>query len=132
MALYLWIALGSGIGGAARFGLSGWVAHRFGETFPWGTIAVNVAGCFVIGLFATLTGPDGRVFADATQRQFFMTGVLGGFTTFSSLSIQSLNLARDGQWLLAAANAVGSLIACLIAVWLGHVAAQAITSLKGP
>lgn len=131
MALYLWIAIGSGIGGAARFGLSGWVEQRFGEAFPWGTIAVNVAGCFIIGLFATLTGPDGRFLADATQRQFFMTGVLGGFTTFSSLSIQSLNLARDGQWLHAAANAAGSLIACLIAVWLGHMAAQAINSLKG-
>jgi fluoride exporter len=132
MATYLWIAIGSGIGGVARFGMSGWMAHRFGETFPWGTIAVNVTGCFIIGFFATLPGPDGRWLADATQRQFFMTGVLGGFTTFSSLSIQSLNLARDGQWLLAAVNAVGSLIACLIAVWLGHMAAQTLTSLKGP
>lgn len=132
MALYLWIALGSGIGGATRFGLSEWMAQRFGETLPWGTIAVNVVGCFIIGFFATLTGPEGKFFADTTQRQFFMTGVLGGFTTFSSLSLQSLNLARDGQWPLAAANAVGSLIACLIAVWLGHLAAQAINSLKGP
>jgi fluoride exporter len=131
MALYLWIALGSGIGGAARFGISEWMAQRFGDAFPWGTIAVNVSGCFIIGFFATLTGPDGRFLADATQRQFFMTGILGGFTTFSSFSIQSMNLARDGQWLHAAANAVGSLVACLIAVWLGHLAAQAVNSLKG-
>lgn len=131
MSLYLWIALGSGIGGAARFGISEWMAQRFGDAFPWGTIAVNVSGCFIIGFFATLTGPDGRFLADATQRQFFMTGILGGFTTFSSFSIQSMNLARDGQWLHAAANAVGSLVACLIAVWLGHLAAQAVNSLKG-
>jgi CrcB protein len=131
MALYLWIALGSGIGGAARFGISEWMAQRFGDAFPWGTIAVNVSGCFIIGFFATITGPDGRFLADATQRQFFMTGILGGFTTFSSFSIQSMNLARDGQWLHAAANAVGSLVACLIAVWLGHLTAQAINSLKG-
>jgi CrcB protein len=130
MALYLWIAIGSGLGGVARFGLSAWLASRFGETFPWGTFAVNVTGCFIIGFFATLTGPDGRLIGDATQRHFFMTGFLGGFTTFSTLSLQSLNLARDGQWLMSAANAVGSLVACLIAVWLGHIAAQAISALK--
>jgi CrcB protein len=131
MSLYLWIAFGSGLGGVARFAASGFVAHHFGETFPWGTFAVNVIGSFIIGFFATLTGPDGRMFVDATGRQFFMTGVLGGFTTFSSFSLQSLTLARDGEWLLAFANVSGSLVACLTAVWLGHIAATTLTSLKG-
>ena len=130
--MYVWIALGSGLGGAARFALSGFVAQHYGETFPWGTFVVNVLGSFVIGFFATLTGPDGRIFIDAGGRQFFMTGVLGGFTTFSSLSLQSLTLARDGEWLLSAANALGTLAVCLLAVTLGHLAAAALNSLKGP
>jgi len=129
MSLYLWITLGSGLGGAARFALSGLVAHHFGETFPWGTLFVNVSGSFVIGLFATLTAPDGRLFVGATTRQFVMTGVLGGFTTFSSFSLQTLALARDGEWLRAGGNAVASFVLCLLAVWLGHVAAMALNSL---
>ncbi len=64
MAAYLWIAVGSALGGMARFACSGFVARLLGETFPWGTIFVNVVGSFIIGFFATLTGPDGRVFVD--------------------------------------------------------------------
>jgi CrcB protein len=132
MYLYLWIALGSGLGGVARFALSGLVANHFGETFPWGTLIVNILGSFVIGLFSTLTAPEGRLFVGATSRQFVMTGILGGFTTFSSFSLQTLSLARDGEWLRAGGNAVGSLVLCLFAVWLGHLTALAITSfLKG-
>jgi CrcB protein len=129
MPLYLWIALGSGLGGVVRFALSGFVAHHWGETFPWGTLLVNVTGSFLIGFFATLTGPDGRMFVGATTRQFVMTGLLGGFTTFSSFSLQTLNLVRDGEWLRAGGNAFGSLGLCLFAVWLGHVVALAIASL---
>lgn len=132
MHLYLWIALGSGLGGVARFALSGLVAHHFGETFPWGTLIVNVTGSFIIGLFSTFTDPDGRLFVGPTSRQFVMTGVLGGFTTFSSFSLQTLSLARDGEWLRAGGNAVGSVVLCLVAVWLGHLAALALSSfLKG-
>ncbi|OIR15001.1 putative fluoride ion transporter CrcB [mine drainage metagenome] len=131
MSLYFWIALGSALGGVSRFALSGYVAHHFGETFPWGTLAVNVIGSFVIGFFATVTGPDGRFLVGSTGRQFFMTGVCGGFTTFSSFSLQTLALARDGEWLGAGANAAGSLVLCLVAVWLGHVAALAFNSMKG-
>ena len=132
MSLYLWITLGSGLGGLARFALSGFVAHHFGETFPWGTLIVNISGSFIIGLFSTLTDSEGRLFVGATSRQFVMTGVLGGFTTFSSFSLQTLSLARDGEWLRAGGNAVGSLVLCLVAVWLGHIIALAITSvLKG-
>ena len=103
----------------------------FGTTFPWGTFIVNVTGSFVIGFYATLTGPDGRVFASGHSRQFFMTGICGGYTTFSSFSLQTLNLARDDEWLQAGGNAVGSLVACLVAVWLGHLAAAYLNQLKG-
>lgn len=124
MYIYLIIALGSGLGGAARFALSGFVAHHWGETFPWGTILVNVLGSFLIGFFATLTEPGGRLFVGSNGRQFFMPGLMGGFTTFSSFSLQTLTLARNGEWLGASANAVGSLVLCLLAVWLGHILAR--------
>jgi CrcB protein len=131
MSLYLLIALGGALGSVARFALSGLVAHHVGETFPWGTMLVNVGGSFVIGFFATLTEPDGRLLVGPEGRQFFMTGVLGGFTTFSSFSLQTLTLARDGDWLRAGGNAVGSLLLCLLAVWLGHVAAVFLNAPKG-
>ncbi len=131
MSLYFWIAIGSALGGIARFALSGLVAQQWGETFPWGTLVINVLGSFVIGFFATLTGPDGRYFVSSVGRQFFMTGVVGGFTTFSSLSLQTLNLARDGEWWRAGGNAAGSLVLGLFAVLLGHLAALAVNSMKG-
>jgi CrcB protein len=130
MSLYLWLALGGAIGTLARFGVSGFVAQHFGETFPWGTLIVNVSGSLVIGFFATLTGTEGRFLVSGTARLFVMTGILGGFTTFSSFSLQTLTLARDGEWLRAGFNAVGSLVLCLVAVWLGHVAAIACNNLK--
>lgn len=129
--LYLLIALGGALGSVGRFALSGFVAHHWGETFPWGTLIVNVLGSFVIGFFATLTSPDGRMLVSSGGRQFFMTGVLGGFTTFSSFSLQTLNLARDGEWWQAGGNVAASVGACLVAVWLGHLAAVTLISLKG-
>ncbi|MBI5767531.1 MAG: fluoride efflux transporter CrcB [Verrucomicrobia bacterium] len=131
MRLYLWIMLGSALGGGARFFVSGLVANWFGATFPWGTLLVNVSGSFVIGFFGTLTGPDGRLFMGSTARQFVMTGLCGGYTTFSSFSLQTLTLANDGEWLQAGANVLLSVAACLAAVWLGHVAALALNQLKG-
>lgn len=128
---YLWIAAGSAFGGAARYWCSGFVAERVGETFPWGTIVVNIVGSFLIGLIATLTGPEGRLLMGATARQALMIGVFGGFTTFSSFSLQTLALARDGEWLAAAGNVVLSVVLCLIAVWLGHLAASGLNELKG-
>jgi CrcB protein len=131
MQMYLAVALGSALGGVARFALSGAIANVFGETFPWGTLFVNVTGSFVIGFFATLTAPDGRLFVSGTTRQFVMTGICGGYTTFSSFSLQTLNLMRDEEWVAAGANAAGSVVLCLIAVWLGHLAAASLNQLKG-
>jgi CrcB protein len=123
MVTYLLIAIGSALGGTARYWLSGAVASRIGETFPWGTIIVNISGSLAIGFFATLTGPDGRVFVPGQWRQFFMIGICGGYTTFSSFSLQTLNLVQDGEWLPAAANVLISVVFCLLGVWLGHAGA---------
>ncbi len=87
-------------------------------------ILVNVSGCFVIGFFGSLTGPDGRLVVGTTTRQSVMVGLCGGYTTFSSFSVQTLYLARDGEW-LRAANIFLSLAFCFLAVWLGHIAAGA-------
>jgi CrcB protein len=124
----LLIFVGGGLGSVARWWASGFVADKFGETFPWGTMIVNVTGSFLIGLFATLTGPEGRVLAPASLRAFFMLGVCGGYTTFSSFSLQTLNLAEDGQWFRAGANTVLSVVLCLAGVWLGHALALAINT----
>jgi fluoride exporter len=131
MMLYLLVGLGGALGSMARFWFSGVVANQFGATFPWGTLIVNVIGSFIIGFVATLTAPDGRVFAGSNTRQFIMTGICGGYTTFSSFSLQTLNLARDGEWLRAGGNVIGSVVACLVAVWLGHLAAAYLNQLKG-
>ncbi|HTL57247.1 MAG TPA: fluoride efflux transporter CrcB [Candidatus Limnocylindrales bacterium] len=123
-----WIFIGGGLGSLARWGFSGWIANTVGQTFPWGTLLVNVSGSFIIGLFATVTGPEGRWLVPVTFREFFMLGVCGGYTTFSSFSLQTLTLAEDGQWLKAGANCVLSLVLCLVGVWVGHVLASAINS----
>jgi CrcB protein len=101
----LWVALGSAIGGVGRYWCSGIIARWFGETFPWGTLFVNIVGRLLIG-----TG----------SRQFILVGVCGGFTTFSSFSLQTLNLMQDGEWLWATGNIVLSVAMCLLGVWLGH------------
>jgi len=123
---YVWIAFGGALGSVARFGCFSLAARWFGETFPWGTLIINVVGSFVIGFFATMTGPDGRVLVAPDVRQFVMVGICGGYTTFSSFSLQTLNLMRDGDMLRAGANVVGSVVLCLVAVWLGHVGASAL------
>lgn len=131
MILYLAIALGGALGTMARFFVSGLVANAFGETFPWGTLIINITGSFVIGFFATLTAPEGRLLVSGTVRQFVMVGLCGGYTTFSSFSLQTLNLVRDGEWAPAAGNMLGSVAFCMIGVWLGAVSAAAINQLKG-
>jgi len=131
MLMYLWVAIGGAVGSVGRFWLSGFIANRFGSTFPWGTIIVNITGCFVIGLFGTLTSTEGRWLVSPAARTFVMIGICGGYTTFSSFSIQTLNLANDGEWLYAGMNVLLSVVLCLVAVWLGHVCAVYLNTLKG-
>ncbi|HVV02375.1 MAG TPA: fluoride efflux transporter CrcB [Verrucomicrobiae bacterium] len=130
MLNYILVAIGGALGSVARYWVSGVIADRLGSSFPWGTFLVNVTGCFAIGFFAALTAAGGRWSASPHTRVWFMTGVCGGYTTFSSFSLQTLNLAQEREWLYAGGNAVGSLVCCLAGVWLGHVAASAINPLK--
>jgi fluoride exporter len=126
MLSYLWISIGGAIGSAARFWISGLVAARYGQTFPLGTLAVNVTGSFAIGLVAALTQPDGRFLVSPSFREFFMIGICGGYTTFSSFSLQTLTLAQEGEWWRAGVNALASFALCLVAVWLGFGSASVI------
>jgi len=121
---YLCVGAGGAMGTILRFWISGMIAQAYGERFPTGTLVINITGSFVIGLFATLTGPEGRWMVGSLPRQFFMIGICGGYTTFSSFSLQTLNLARDGQWGYAALNIGLSLALCLIGVWLGFLAGE--------
>ena len=128
---YLWIAVGGALGSVARFWLSGVVANRFGETFPWGTLIVNVSGSFIIGVFAASTGPEGRWLVSPGFRQFFMIGICGGYTTFSSFSLQTLNLLREREYFHAGGNVLLSVALCLVGVWLGHFVTMLILGGKG-
>jgi CrcB protein len=130
MQSYIWIAIGSALGGIGRHWCGVTAARLLGETFPWGTLIVNVAGSFIIGFFATLTGPDGRFLVGTTARQFVMVGLCGGFTTFSAFSLQTLDLMHDGQWGHVGLNIGASVLLCLLAVWLGHVVAANLGALK--
>jgi CrcB protein len=116
----LFVVIGSGLGGLARYWLTLAVARAWGEAFPWGTLLINVLGSFVIGLFFTFTAADGPWPASTNARLLVMTGICGGFTTFSAFSLQSLQLLRDGQWLPALAYMAGSVVLCLAAVALGY------------
>ena len=120
VAAYLSIGVGSALGGAARYGCGLLAAALWPVAFPWMTIVINIIGSFVIGLFATITGPDGRLLVGTLGRQFVMVGLCGGYTTFSAFSLETYDLLRAGRALTAGANAVLSLAFCLIAVWLGH------------
>src|SRR5512134_3199024 len=119
------IGAGSALGGMLRYWCSFFIARRFGETFPLGTLFVNVVGSFLIVLFAEVTGPDGRLLVSSLARQFVMVGIFGGYTTFSSFSLQTLNLALDNEWTPALVNVALSLVLCLAGAWLGHIAGAA-------
>ncbi len=126
--VYLWIAVGSAAGGAARYFCSGVVARLIGETFPWGTLVVNIVGSFIIGFVGVLTSPDGRLLIAPNTRLAIMVGFCGGYTTFSSFSIQTLNLLNDGQYLYAGANMLLSVVLCLLSVWAGSAIASNINA----
>jgi CrcB protein len=103
-------------------------SRLIGETFPWGTLIA--VGSFIIGLFATLTGPDGKFFVGTTARQFVMVGFCGGYTTFSSFSLQTLNVLNDEEWLQAGANAALSFALGMLSVWVGFALAAMINALE--
>ena len=126
MLNYIVVMLGGALGTGARFWTSRIVAGRVGEFFPLGTLVVNVTGSFLIGFFAAFTDSEGPFLVPPRFRQFFMIGVCGGYTTFSSFSLQTLDLIRDGDWLKASLNTLFSFACCLAAVWLGRVLALAI------
>lgn len=117
----LLLFVGGGLGTLARYGLNGVISARV-ATFPLGTMIVNITGCFAIGFLAAIADPSfGRMWLKTGWRDFLMVGFCGGYTTFSSYGIQTLNLARDGEWLLVAGNIIGSNALGLVAVYLGWV-----------
>jgi fluoride exporter len=130
---YFVIGLGGALGSMLRFGLGSWIdsgAVKTGVIFPWGTIVVNITGCFVIGFIATISAPDGRVLLNPLTRQFIMIGILGGYTTFSSFSLQTLLLAQNNQWFGAAANVTISVVLCLVGTWLGSLLAGSLNQIR--
>jgi CrcB protein len=128
---YLMVGLGSCLGAVARYFSAQTLVSLAGAGFPWATLAVNVVGSFVIGLYATLTEPDGRVFVSPARRQFVLAGFCGGFTTFSIFSLETLRLAQSGRLAIAGANIVVSIALWLIAVWSGYRVGQRLNRLKG-
>jgi fluoride exporter len=105
---YFWVAIGSALGGMARHWCTAVANTLFGATFPWGTLLINIIGSFVIGLFFALTGPDGQFDAPFNAKLFVMTGICGGYTTFSAFSLQTLSMFYDGAWLRAGGYVVAS------------------------
>jgi CrcB protein len=122
---YLWVALGSALGGVGRYAFTGLGTRWFGETFPWGTLLINVTGSLAIGVLAAVIPAESRVLADSS-REFLMIGVCGGFTTFSAYSLQTLNLARDGNITAAVGYTLASVVLCLVAVAIGYFGAAAL------
>jgi CrcB protein len=120
---YVWVAIGGALGSVARYACALAAVRWVGLTFPWSTLFVNVTGSFAIGVLAALVAADGRPLLGADGRAFLLVGILGGFTTFSSFSLETLALARSGALAAAAFNVVLSLVLCLAGVWLGFAAA---------
>ena len=118
LALIL-VFVGGAIGSACRFWLSGFVAERFGETFPYGTLIVNLVGSWIIGLAAGWVAHLNDPFLASAAKQLLMVGICGGLTTFSSFSVQTWNLMLSGRWVSAFTNVLVSTILCLALVALG-------------
>ena len=120
------IVVGSVLGGCARYFISGAIARRLGETFPWGTMTINVSGAFLIGILGALATHPGSVFATPNPWLFAVTGFLGCYTTVSSFSLQTLTLARNGEPMHALGNVVFSVGLCLAAVSCGFLLADSL------
>lgn len=126
MERLLWIFIGSGLGGVARFALNGWVTAKAGSAFPWGTLLVNLSGSWLIGVIGTLVASTSRPGGAQWAGDFLVVGILGGFTTYSAYSFQTLVLARSGHELRAMLYALGTLALCLLAVAAGAALARAV------
>jgi CrcB protein len=118
------ISIGAILGANARYILGGWITDRFGAGFPLGTLVINVSGSVIIGFFLTLIGE--RIVVDDLWRLLIAVGFLGGYTTFSTFSYETLALIQAGSWDLAAVNIVASVSLSMIGVFLGAVVARAI------
>jgi fluoride exporter len=127
--LYACVAIGGMLGSVARYLVSLLIPSLYG--FPLATLFVNVTGSFIIGFYSTLSGPDGRWFASTRQRQFVMTGICGGYTTFSAFSLETFRLLHGGMTVAALLNIAVSVVTWLVAVWLGHLLASRLNRLKG-
>jgi len=112
---YLMAMIGSALGGGARLWVSTQVAHGYGTQFPWGTMVVNAAGCFVVGILGALMSPIGPWHDVGELRVFLVVGLLGGFTTFSAFSLESVLLVQRGQWAAALAYVCLTTLICLFA-----------------
>ena len=122
MQSYLLVFLGGGIGAATRYWMSGWVHERLGSAFPYGTLAVNIVGCFIIGL--VMGSMQERFLAHPSLRVFLTIGILGGFTTFSSFSYETIAMLKDGEFAYASLNIVASLLCCIMGTWIGLIAGK--------
>lgn len=109
-ATYLVAMLGSALGGGARLWVSTVVARGYGTHFPWGTLTANLVGCLLVGLLGALFAPPGRMHDEQLLRVFLVVGVLGGFTTFSAFSLETILLVQRGQWPAAAGYVGASLL----------------------
>jgi CrcB protein len=123
---YALVAVGGAAGSVLRFWLANAIQHRAGTAFPWGTIAVNLIGSFLIGFIFCATLEGARFAASAQWRNFLMIGVLGGFTTFSAFSLQTLELWRAGNAMHALLNVLVSVGVCLAAVAAGWAAGNSL------
>jgi CrcB protein len=131
---YLVVGLGGALGSMLRFGIGTFIdssVTKSGQIFPWGTIFANITGCFVIGLVATVSAPGtGRYMISPLLLRFITIGMLGGYTTFSSFTLQTLNLWNANQRGGAAVNVLISVVLCLLGVWLGAAVADSINKLR--
>lgn len=126
--IYLAIALGGALGSVLRYWVSTIIDPRLGPEFPWGTLFANITGCVLIGFFANLSGSESRFLGSVEGRLFFITGICGGYTTFSSFSLQTVSLLKDGDTARAIIYIVASVLICLLGVWLGQHAANLVNS----
>jgi fluoride exporter len=124
---FLWVGLGGALGSLARWWVAQAMLVAFGPEFPWGTVLANLSGCLLIGFVAGASGPDGRLIGSSFVREFVVVGICGGYTTFSSFSLQTVGMLQAGDLSRAAANVAVSLIGCIGATFAGYALAGVLT-----